>query len=183
MDAWAAIVGAVIGLLGGVFGPIIVNTGQARRDVARAAIEDRRESDRIARDASEARARALTPAITELLTSFLEQVSMGTVASDTERADMMKRSMLAALALGLLLENHDQAIVPMINAVTARVSSGGPDAIRAVSALSSILPAWKRGQLTAWEALDQFRKDTGESVPVDDEADYRSRSEASTSQP
>jgi hypothetical protein len=168
MDSgWAVVVGAFIGLLGSMAGAVLTPVLVAR-------VERSRDRKSVAREDARERLAALGDAITEVLTALLDQFTGVTGATPGEVVHLLKRSMLAMLALGLLLSDDDQPIASIVASAHLLVLEDAPIAMNCLTALTSALPAWRRGVLSGWEALDSYRLQSGDPVVIEGEARYRS---------
>jgi hypothetical protein len=161
-DGWAVLLGAVIALVGSVVAPWI-----------REALAAKRRRAEIERKDSRARKRELGVTIRELLDSLLELHVKGGSNKGEAFAARLKRVMMAALDFGLLLEQSDQAIVSIVSDANVAIMNSEDTAVSALTSLTSVLPAWRRGTITAWEALTRYRAATGRPVEIEDEDQFR----------
>ena len=160
-SAWAVIVGAAIALVGSVATPWI-----------REAVEGNRRRAEIVREDARVRKQELGVAIHNFMEALVEQFA-GHEREGVDQVALSKRSLMTSLDLGLLLESPDMPIATVVASAAGTVATGNDAALKAVNSLTSVLSAWRRGQISAWEALDSYRADTGLLVPIPNEAEYR----------
>lgn len=159
-DAWAVVVGAAIAVIGSVATQLTLNRH-----------EDAKTARAVARDDARERRNGLGTAIQELCEALLDKI----IRADSEDGALSVtcRVMMAQLRLGLFLTQSDQPIVLIAGDTVNKVLKNDTDALAAVSALTSVLPAWRRDYLTAWDALDAYRRDTGAKIVIEDEKRHR----------
>lgn len=160
-SGWAVIAGAAIALIGSVATPWI-----------REALEAKRRRTEIIREDARTRKRELGVAIHDFMEALVEQFASHNVTG-ADQVALSKRSLMTSLDLGLLLESPDMPIATVVASAAGTVATGNDAALKAVNSLTSVLSAWRRGQISAWEALDSYRLDTGLPVPIPNEAEYR----------
>jgi hypothetical protein len=160
-SAWAVIVGAAIALLGSVVTPWI-----------REAVEGKRRRAEIVREDERVRKHELGVAIHNFMEALVDEFA-GREINSLDQVALSKRSLMTTLDLGLLLESPDMPIATVAASAAGMVAMGNDVSLTAVNSLTSVLSAWRRGQISAWEALDAYRADTGLTVHIPNEAEYR----------
>ncbi len=160
-SAWAIVVGAIIALTGSVATPWI-----------REALETRRRQAEIDREDVRVRKQETGVAIRNLMEAFMDQYAAHGVPG-YDAAALVKRSLMMTLDLGLLLDGLDLAIAPIVSSAGEVIATGSPSALKAINSLTSVLTAWRRGQVSGWEALDAYRCDTDLEVFVENEERHR----------
>ncbi|NVN00775.1 hypothetical protein [Arthrobacter sp. SDTb3-6] len=160
-SAWAIVVGAIIALVGSVVTPWI-----------REALETKRRQAEIDREDVHVRKQETGVAIRNLMEAFMEQYTARGIPG-YDAATLAKRSLMTTLDLGLLLVLSDLAIAPIVSSAGEVISTGSPSAPKVIDSLTSVLTAWRRGQISDWEALDAYRRDTGLEVFVENEERHR----------
>jgi len=102
-------------------------------------------------------------AISSLMEALVEQYAAHGVLRHNP-APLLKRTLRAQFELRLLLESADLAIAPLVSSASEAVLNGSPLESKVIQSLTSVLTAWRRGQVSGWGALDLYRRDTGIEV-------------------
>lgn len=147
------ITGAVIALLGSSVGGFVT-------PLVLSCIEGNRIKKRQAREDSRERYLGLGTAIEKLLEALLEQFAHTDTEDSNALISVTKNSLLTSLRLGLLLTQEDQAIVVIVNSATEKIAAGDPLSEKILQTLSKVLLAWRRGTLSAEEALKSYQNDS-----------------------
>lgn len=150
MDSgWAlflgSLIGATVGIMGSVltavYAPMLADKRKRNAEVERQRIDDERR-----------RRVALGEVIAELMEAQWERLHAGPEAPNEPRV----RCMMATLALGLLLEDGEEGIQKTVVSANLMIEENDHRAYASLTALSEVLPAWRRGSLTAGDASARY---------------------------